>query len=411
MSSDARSRRSISKQRGAAMSSRLIPPKTGATASTVRTISSTSFVASASGKASTFANSLKSSALPSITGKAASGPMSPRPSTALPSVTTATVLRLIVRFQTFSGSSAIARDTRATPGVYAIERSSRVFSGSRGAISILPPRCARNVRSETLTTLTPPTARTASTTRARWRSSSARTVTSRSFVCFSTRTRSIDPSSPPASPMAAASRAKAPGRLSIRRRIVALKDADGCMVRTVGRVRCGRVRANYCLAVRITLCDVGPRDGLQNEPESLEPAVRADLVNRLAAAGLPRVEAVSFVRDERVPRMAGAEDVVAGIERRAGTAYVGLVLNERGWERFVQTGLDRVTVTFGATEGFNQANGNRTLATAVAGALAILDRAGDASVPVTVTLSVAFGCPFEGDVDPGVVAELAGRFA
>ena len=171
----------------------------------------------------------------------------------------------------------------------------------------------------------------------------------------------------------------------------------------------GRVRADYCLAMRITLCDVGPRDGLQNEPETLAPAVRADLVNRLAAAGLPRIEAVSFVRDDRVPRMAGAEDVVAAIDRREGTEYAGLVLNERGWERFVPTGLDRVTVTFGATEAFNQANGNRTLDAAIAGAFAILDQAGP--VPVSVTISVAFGCPFEGAVDPGVVAELAARFA
>ena len=79
----------------------------------------------------------------------------------------------------------------------------------------------------------------------------------------------------------------------------------------------------------ITLCDVGPRDGLQNEAEALEPMARAELVNRLAAAGLPRVEAVSFVRDDRVPQMAGAEDVVAGIERRDGTEYSGLVLNVR----------------------------------------------------------------------------------
>ena len=88
----------------------------------------------------------------------------------------------------------------------------------------------------------------------------------------------------------------------------------------------------------ITLCDVGPRDGLQNEAEALEPAARAELVNRLAAAGLPRVEAVSFVRDDRVPQMAGAEEVVAGIERRDGTEYSGLVLNERGYERFARRG-------------------------------------------------------------------------
>jgi hydroxymethylglutaryl-CoA lyase/(R)-citramalyl-CoA lyase len=161
--------------------------------------------------------------------------------------------------------------------------------------------------------------------------------------------------------------------------------------------------------VRVTLCDVGPRDGLQNEPETLPPATRAELVNRLAEAGLPRVEAVSFVRDDRVPRMAGAEEVVAGIERRDGTEYSGLVLNERGFERFAASGLDRVNATFGATDGFNRANGNASLEEAVARVEAILDAAG--AWPRTVTVSVAFGCPFEGRVDPGVVAELAARFA
>jgi len=162
--------------------------------------------------------------------------------------------------------------------------------------------------------------------------------------------------------------------------------------------------------MRVTLCDVGPRDGLQNEPETLEPSTRAELVNRLAAAGLPRVEAVSFVRDDRVPRMAGAEKVVAAIDRRAGTEYVGLVLNERGFERFRASGLDRVNVTFGATEGFNQANGTMSLADAVDQADAIV-RACDGVSQATVTISVCFGCPFEGDVDPGVVGDLAARFA
>jgi hydroxymethylglutaryl-CoA lyase/(R)-citramalyl-CoA lyase len=159
----------------------------------------------------------------------------------------------------------------------------------------------------------------------------------------------------------------------------------------------------------VTLCDVGPRDGLQNESETFEPLMRAELVNRLAAAGLPRIEAVSFVRDDRVPQMAGAEAVVAAIERRAGTEYSGLVLNERGWERFAASGLDRVNVTFGATESFNRENGTATLEEAVARVEAILSRSGD--VPATVTISVCFGCPFEGRVDPGVVVELAARFA
>ncbi len=143
----------------------------------------------------------------------------------------------------------------------------------------------------------------------------------------------------------------------------------------------------------LTLCDVGPRDGLQNEAEVLEPATRAELVNRLAVAGLPRVEAASFVRDDRVPQMARAEEVVEGIERRDGTEYSGLVLNEQGYERFAQTGLDRVNATLGATEEFNRRNGNAPLEEAVARVERILAAA---EQPATVTISVAFGCPFEG---------------
>jgi isopropylmalate/homocitrate/citramalate synthase len=159
--------------------------------------------------------------------------------------------------------------------------------------------------------------------------------------------------------------------------------------------------------VRVILCDVGPRDGLQNEPDRLDPSIRAELVDRLAVAGLQRIEAVSFVRDDRVPQMAGAEAVVAAIERRDGTEYSGLVLNERGYERFRAAGLDRVNVTFAATESFNQANGNASLEEALARVDAILALA---DVPATVTISVCFGCPFEGPVDPGRVAELAARF-
>jgi isopropylmalate/homocitrate/citramalate synthase len=161
--------------------------------------------------------------------------------------------------------------------------------------------------------------------------------------------------------------------------------------------------------MRVLLCDVGPRDGLQNEPDLLPAETRAELVDRLAAAGLRRIEAVSFVRDDRVPQMAGAEDVVAGVHRRDEVELSGLVLNERGWERFAAAGLDRVNVTFAATEAFNLRNGNATLAEAVERAEAILAVAGETRA--TVTISCSFGCPFEGRVDPGVVVELASRFA
>jgi hydroxymethylglutaryl-CoA lyase/(R)-citramalyl-CoA lyase len=158
--------------------------------------------------------------------------------------------------------------------------------------------------------------------------------------------------------------------------------------------------------VTVILCDVGPRDGLQNEPETLAPSVRAELVNKLAAAGLPRIEAVSFVREDRVPQMAGAEEVVAGIDRRDGVQYAGLVLNEQGFERLRATGLDRVNVMLAATETFNQRNGNASLAEATARVERIL---AEADRPSTATISVAFGCPFEGRVDPAVVVELAGK--
>jgi hydroxymethylglutaryl-CoA lyase/(R)-citramalyl-CoA lyase len=159
--------------------------------------------------------------------------------------------------------------------------------------------------------------------------------------------------------------------------------------------------------VRVTICDVGPRDGLQNEPETLAPELRAELINRLAGAGLPRVEAASFVRADAVPQMTGAEEVVAGIERRDGTEYSGLVLNEKGYDRLAATGLDRVNFTLAATDSFSRRNANQSVEEAAATAAAVIERA---ELPVTVTISVAFGCPFEGRVDPGVVAELAARF-
>ncbi|HMI28950.1 MAG TPA: hydroxymethylglutaryl-CoA lyase [Gaiellaceae bacterium] len=158
----------------------------------------------------------------------------------------------------------------------------------------------------------------------------------------------------------------------------------------------------------MTICDVGPRDGLQNEPETLPPATRAELVNRLAAANLPRIEAASFVRAEAVPQMAGAEDVVQAIERREGTEYSGLALNVKGYERLVASGLDRVNFTLAATESFSRRNANQSMAEARAAAADVLQRS---HLPVTITISVAFGCPFEGKVDPGVVAELAGELA
>jgi hydroxymethylglutaryl-CoA lyase/(R)-citramalyl-CoA lyase len=158
------------------------------------------------------------------------------------------------------------------------------------------------------------------------------------------------------------------------------------------------------MAAAVTICDVGPRDGLQNEEQTLEPSVRAELVNRLAATGLQKVEAVSFVSPERVPQMAGAEEVVGGIDRRDGVAYSGLVLNEKGYERFAATGLDELHFTLAATETFNRRNANRSVDESVEELARIRTES-----PVSVSISVSFGCPFEGEVDAHVVLRLAGR--
>jgi hydroxymethylglutaryl-CoA lyase len=157
----------------------------------------------------------------------------------------------------------------------------------------------------------------------------------------------------------------------------------------------------------ITICDVGPRDGLQNEKDVLPPETRTELVNRLASTGLPRIEAVSFVRDDAVPQMAGAEGVVAGIERRDGVEYAGLVLNEKGFERFQAVGLDRMNVTLAATESFNRRNANASLDEAKERASTMVTAR---PAKTTITISVAFGCPFEGRVDPAVVSDLVDHF-
>jgi hydroxymethylglutaryl-CoA lyase/(R)-citramalyl-CoA lyase len=163
--------------------------------------------------------------------------------------------------------------------------------------------------------------------------------------------------------------------------------------------------------VTITICDVAPRDGLQNENTHLDPETRAELVNRLAAAGVPRIEAVSFVNPARVPQMAGAEEVVAAIDRREGVVYAGLVLNEKGYERLTRTELDEVHVAFAASETFNRRNQNASPEESLAAAIAIVERAHADGLRATVTIGTAFGCPFEGAVDPARVLGFAERVA
>ncbi|MEY4225430.1 MAG: hypothetical protein RL190_187 [Actinomycetota bacterium] len=159
--------------------------------------------------------------------------------------------------------------------------------------------------------------------------------------------------------------------------------------------------------MRITLCDVGPRDGLQNDPVQLEPSQRAELVDRLSATGLPRIEATSFVNPKAVPRMAGAAEVMASINRRPGVIYAALVLNGRGLDDAISADADEIHVAYPLTTTFCRKNQNVTLeeATQIAGDLVRGAKA--AGRRVTMTLGVSFGCPFEGPVDPGLVVEHA----
>ena len=163
--------------------------------------------------------------------------------------------------------------------------------------------------------------------------------------------------------------------------------------------------------MRIEIVDVGPRDGLQNEDETLAPEVRAELCDKLAATGIPRVEAASFVNPKRVPQMAGAEEVIAAIERSPHTSYAGLVLNEKGYERAVEAGVDEVRYAFPVTETFARRNQNTTVEDATALSARLVERARLDGVRVSITLSAAFGDPFEGKVEPGHVLDVAGEVA
>ncbi len=161
----------------------------------------------------------------------------------------------------------------------------------------------------------------------------------------------------------------------------------------------------------MTVYDVGPRDGLQNEPDILAVDVRAELVRRLADAGLPGIEVASFVDPRRVPQMAGAEDVVSAVGPCPGSVRAGLALNERGYDRLLAAGLDEVRFAFGVTESFNQRNQGAAVEDSLATARRIVSRARGDGVRCAVTISVAFGCPFEGEVDPDRVVEIAEQVA
>lgn len=160
----------------------------------------------------------------------------------------------------------------------------------------------------------------------------------------------------------------------------------------------------------ITISEVGPRDGLQNEPEALAPSVRAELIRRLESTGLRRIEAVSFVRDDVIPQMSGAEAVLADLDGMADVDLLGLVLNERGLGRCVETSC-RPNVAFCVTETFNQRNQRASVAESIATLGPLVSRAHGRALRVSVTLAASFGCPFDGAVTTAQVMRIAEQVA
>ena len=167
----------------------------------------------------------------------------------------------------------------------------------------------------------------------------------------------------------------------------------------------------------IQIVEVGPRDGLQNESVVLAPAVRVELVRRLEAAGARRIEAVSFVHPKYVPQMAGAEEVIAALPREPGRSRIGLVLNGKGYDRALGTGVDEVNIAMSATDGFGLKNQGLSVKGQVAMLAAILAGRANAdgepgAVPsLSATISCVWGCPFDGEVSVDQVADLVGEIA
>ncbi|MDP7623398.1 MAG: hydroxymethylglutaryl-CoA lyase [Rhodospirillales bacterium] len=158
---------------------------------------------------------------------------------------------------------------------------------------------------------------------------------------------------------------------------------------------------------KVEICEVGPRDGLQSEERIWSVAERVELIDRLSATGVPRIETVSFVNPKRVPQMADAEDVMAKIKRPNGVSFAGLALNARGAERAINAGVDEVRYVVVASETFNQRNQATGIAETLAEFSEIADKVVQAGLKLSATIGAAFGCPFEGNVETAKVARIA----
>jgi hydroxymethylglutaryl-CoA lyase len=152
------------------------------------------------------------------------------------------------------------------------------------------------------------------------------------------------------------------------------------------------------LPARVTICEVGTRDGFQIEPDFIPTEVKIEVVDRLSEAGVPSIEVTSFVHPKVVPQLRDAETVMAQLHRRPGTRYSALVPNEKGAVRAVDAGVDEIHTVLSASESHNLANVNMTIDESLEKLRAVMQVAERARVPVACGISTSFGCPFEGEV-------------
>ena len=159
----------------------------------------------------------------------------------------------------------------------------------------------------------------------------------------------------------------------------------------------------------VSITEVGPRDGLQNESRSIALDDKVRLIDALSRTGLARIEAASFVSPKAIPQMSNASEVMAAIERRSGVTYIGLVPNETGARNAIEARVDEIAVVVSASEAHNRANVNRSVAESLTAIHNVAALAAEAGVPWSGYISTAFGCPYEGDVGAERVLEIAAR--
>lgn len=159
----------------------------------------------------------------------------------------------------------------------------------------------------------------------------------------------------------------------------------------------------------VEIVEVGARDGLQNEANMLSTAQKIELIDRLIAAGVRRIEVASFVNPKRVPQMADGEAVIAGLKKRKDVSFIGLVLNRKGFDRALAAGCDEVSLVAVATDSFGVNNQGANIEQSIATCEEIVPLARAAGIRAQITVSVAFGCPFEGEVPAVRVADIARR--